>query len=138
MLNLYGSTTQNTMTLKMIVILGDLFIAFFSFSFSIRLFSHVGFIINTPITDGNYGTSITFVAMQLSKAGTYFYIGMRAYYYLVPLVFWLFGPLFMLVSTIVLVYVMFVIERTPKLDCTFLSEFFKQTSCPHNINPSIK
>lgn len=131
MLNLYGSTSASTMTLKLIVILGNLFIAFFSFSFSIRLFSHVGFIINTPISDGNYGTSITFVAMQLGKAGTYFYIGMRAYYFLVPLVFWLFGPLFMLASTIILVAIMFMIEKTPKLDCSFLSKFYKQTACSH-------
>lgn len=131
MLNMYGSTSASTMTMKLIVILGDLFVAFFSFYFSIRLFSHVGFIINTPISDGNYGTSITFVAMQLGKAGTYFYIGMRAYYFLVPLVFWLFGPLFMLTSTIILVAIMLMIEKTPKLDCSFLSKFYKQTSCPH-------
>lgn len=128
-LNLFGSTAQSTMTLKLLVLLGNLFIAFFSFSFSIRLFSHVGFIINTPTTDGNYGTSITFVAMQLNKAGSYFHIGMRAYYFLVPLVFWLFGPLFMLASALALVMLMFFIEKTPKLDCSFLSEFYKQTSC---------
>jgi len=131
MLNLYGSTSHSTMTLKLIVILGDLFIAFFSFSFSIRLFSHVGFIINTPLSEGNYGTSITFVAMQLTKAGTYFYIGMRAYYFLVPLVFWLFGPLFMVISSIILIAIMFKIERTPKLDCSYLSKFYKLTACPH-------
>lgn len=132
-LNIYGSTAHSTMTMKLIVILGDLFISFFSFSFSIRLFSHVGFIINTPITDGNYGTSITFVAMQLTKAGTYFYIGMRAYYFLVPLVFWLFGPQFMVISSIILVVIMFKIERTPSLDCSYLSKFYKTTTCSHKI-----
>jgi uncharacterized membrane protein len=69
--------------------------------------------------------------MQLTKAGTYFYIGMRAYYFLVPLVFWLFGPLFMVISSIILIAIMFKIERTPKLDCSYLSKFYKLTACPH-------
>lgn len=125
--NMFGSVAESTMTLKLLVILVNLFIAFFSYSFSIRLFSHVGFLINTPSADGNYGTSITFVAMQLNRAGGYFHIGMRAYYFLVPLVFWLFGPLLMVASTIVVVALIWYIERTPKLDCGYLAAFFKQT-----------
>jgi uncharacterized membrane protein len=126
-LNALGSTAQSTMTLKLLVILANLFIAFFNFSFSIRLFSHVGFIINTPPADENYGTSITFVAMQLNKAGSYFHFGMRAYYFLIPLIFWLFGPLLMVLSTIIVVVLISHIEKTPKLDCGYLAGFFKQT-----------
>jgi uncharacterized membrane protein len=125
--NMFGSTSQSTMTLKLLVILANLFIAFFSFSFSIRLFSHVGFIVNTPSADGNYGTSITFVAMQLNRAGCYFHVGMRAYYFLVPLVFWLFGPLLMVLSTVIVVALISYIERTPKMDCGYLAAFFKQS-----------
>ncbi len=125
--NLFGSTAESTMTLKLLVILANLFIAFFSFSFSIRLFSHAGFIVNTPSADGNYGTSFTFVAMQLNKAGSYFHIGMRAYYFLIPLIFWLFGPLLMVASTIIVVALISHIEKTPKLDCGYLAQFYKQT-----------
>lgn len=125
--NVLGSTTQSTMALKMLVILVDLFIAFFSFSFSIRLYNHVGFLINTPPMDGNYGTSITFVSMQLNKAGGYFHIGMRAYYFLIPLVFWMFGPLLMVLSTVIMVVLVFRIEKTPKMDCGYLAAFFRQT-----------
>ncbi len=126
-LNLFGSIAQSTITLKLLTILGNLFVAFFSFSFSIRLFSHVGFIINTPPMDGNYGTSMTFIAMQLNKAGSYFHIGMHAYYFLVPLIFWLFGPIFMLCSTIFVVIIISHIEKTPKLDCSYLEKFYKET-----------
>lgn len=125
--NMFGSTAQSTMTLKLLVILANLFIAFFSFSFSIRLFSHAGFIVNTPSADGNYGTSITFVAMQLNKAGSYFHLGMRAYYFLIPLIFWLFGPLLMVLSTVIVVALISYIEKTPKLDCGYLAQFYKQT-----------
>ena len=34
----------------------------------------------TPSEEASYGSSITFVAMQLNKAGDYFHMGMRAYY----------------------------------------------------------
>ncbi|WP_419787099.1 DUF599 domain-containing protein [Pseudodesulfovibrio sp.] len=125
--NLFGSTARSTITLKLLVILINLFIAFFNFSFAIRLFSHVGFLINAPSEEASYGSSITFVAMQINKAGDYFHIGMRAYYFLVPLIFWLFGPMLMVVATIVVVALIARIERTPKLDSEYLSVFFKHS-----------
>jgi len=128
-MNIFGSRAESTLTLKLLVILGNLFIAFFNFSFAIRLFSHVGFLINTPPEEGNYGASITFVAMELNKAGSYFHMGMRAYYFLVPLIFWLFSPLFMLVATVTLVAFVARIEKTPSLNCEYLSTLFKN-SCP--------
>lgn len=123
--NLFGSTAQSTLTLKLLIILANLFISFFSFSFSIRLYNHVGFMINVP-EDVNLGTSFTFVAMQLNKAAKYFHAGILSYYFLVPLVFWLFGPLLMVASTVVVIVIMYIIEKTPKLDCGYLALFYKQ------------
>jgi uncharacterized membrane protein len=40
---------------------------------------------------------------------------MRAYYFLVPLVFWLFGPHFMLLATVSLIFVLYRIDRAPKI-----------------------
>jgi uncharacterized membrane protein len=39
---------------------------------------------------------------------------MRAYYVAVPLVFWLFGPHFMLLSTVILLPILFYLDRAPK------------------------
>ncbi|MGE4194244.1 MAG: DUF599 domain-containing protein [Pseudodesulfovibrio sp.] len=128
-LNLFGSRAESTLTLKLLVILANLFIAFFNFSFAIRLFSHVGFLINTPPEEGSYGASITFVAIQLNKAGGYFHMGMRAYYFLVPLIFWLFSPVFMVLATVTLVILVWRIEKTPRLDCSYLGAIYKN-SCP--------
>jgi len=41
-------------------------------------------------------------------------LGMRAYYFSVPLVFWLFGPHFMLAASIVLIAVLYHVDRTPR------------------------
>ncbi|QGY41832.1 DUF599 family protein [Pseudodesulfovibrio cashew] len=129
-MNLFGSKMESTITLKLLVILGNLFIAFFNFSFSIRLFNHSGFLINTPPEEGSYGASMTFVAMQLNKAGGYFHMGMRAYYFLVPLVFWLFSPVFMVLAAITVVILISRIEKTPRLDCKYLDSMF-ENSCPY-------
>ena len=119
--NIFGSTEQSTLALKLVVLLVNLFIAFFSFSNSIRLFNHVGFMVNVPCSEGNYSTSFTFVAMQLNRAANQFHIGMRAFYYLVPLIFWLFGPLLLIASTVMMIIVVFMLDKTPKLHYDYIS-----------------
>jgi uncharacterized membrane protein len=128
-MNLFGSIEQSTLALKLIVLLVNLFIAFFSFSSSIRLYNHVGFMINVPCSDRDYSTSFTFVAMQLNRAASHFHMGIRAYYYMVPLVFWLFGPLFMLLATALMIGVIFFIDKTPKMDYDNLCSFGDKGAC---------
>jgi uncharacterized membrane protein len=54
---------------------------------------------------------------------------MRAYYFLVPLIFWLFSPVFMVLATVTLVILVWRIEKTPRLDCSYLGAIYKN-SCP--------
>lgn len=101
--------------LKLILLLLDLFVAFFAFSLSIRVFNHVGYMINVPQALGYKAVSPDKVAAHLNRAGRLYGIGMRAYYLMVPLVLWLFGPYFMLGATGVLVPILFVVDRAPKI-----------------------
>lgn len=114
-LNLVGTTRTDLWLGKLLILLVDLFVAFFSFSMSVRVYNHVGYMINVPIKLNHRSISPRHVAAHLNQAGKYYSIGMRAYYFLVPLVFWLFGPHFMLVSTILLIAVLSRIDRAPKL-----------------------
>lgn len=123
MLNIFGSTERSTLALKLLVLLINLFIAFFSFSSSIRLYNHVGFMINTPCTDGNYSSSLTFVAIQLNRAANHFHFGMRAFYFLIPLVFWIFGPLLLIGATIATILVVYFLDRTPPLYCDYITPY---------------
>ena len=100
---------------KLIFLLLDLFVAFFSFAMSIRVYNHVGYMINVPLGLNHKMITPAHVALQLNRAGGFYSIGMRAYYFLVPLVFWLFGPYFMLASTIGLLLVLYRLDRAPKL-----------------------
>jgi uncharacterized membrane protein len=98
---------------KLIFLIVDLFVAFFSFATSVRLFNHVGYMINVPLALGYGATSPECVAAELDRAGHWYGLGMRAYYVLVPLVLWLFGPFLMTLATPVVLFVLFKIDRMP-------------------------
>ena len=114
-LNMVGAINPMLWMVKLLLLLLDLFVAFFGFSMAIRIYNHVGFMINVPVRLNHKMITPAHVATHLNRAGHFYSMGMRAYYYLVPMVFWLFGPHFMLVSTIVLLLALYRIDRAPKI-----------------------
>jgi len=114
-LNMVGAINPMLWMAKLILLLLDLFVAFFSFSMAVRVFNHVGYMINVPLRLNHKMITPAHVATHLNRAGHFYSMGMRAYYFLVPLVFWLFGPHFMLVATICLLMVLYRIDRAPKI-----------------------
>jgi uncharacterized membrane protein len=113
-LNMFGATHAELWLTKLLVLLLDMLVAFFSFAQAIRLYHHVGYMINVPMTMKHRALSSQHVALHLNRAGSFYAIGMRAYYVSVPLVFWLFGPHFMLLSTVILIPILYYLDRTPK------------------------
>ena len=114
-LNIFGAKHQEVWMVKLICLLLDLFFAFFSFAMSIRVFNHVGYMINVPTAQNHKSITPQHVAIHLNRAGQFYSLGMRAYYFAVPLLFWLFGPHLMLLATLGLVFVMYRLDRAPKL-----------------------
>lgn len=114
-LNLFGARQPELWLTKLLALLLDLFVAFFAFSMSIRVYNHVGYMINVPHGRGHRGISPQHVAAHLNRAGRFYSAGMRAYYFLVPLVFSLFGPHLMLTATVGLIVVLYNIDRAPKI-----------------------
>jgi uncharacterized membrane protein len=123
-LNTFGTKHPNLWTIKILALLLDLFVAFFCFSMAIRVYHHVGYMINVPHTLNHKLITPKHVALHLNRGGNYYYIGMRAYFYMVPLVFWLFGPHFMLIATIGLVVSLYFMDRAPKI----LSEDYREAT----------
>jgi len=120
-LNVFGAKHPELWMFKLICLLLDLFFAFFSFAMSIRVFNHVGYMINVPSSLNHKAITPEHVAIYLNRAGRFYSLGMRAYYFSVPLLFWLFGPHLMLIATLGLVFVLYRLDRTPKLlaeDCS--------------------
>jgi uncharacterized membrane protein len=115
-LNFLGHASAEMWMFKLLMMLFDLLFAFFSFAMSVRIFHHIGYLINVPLEKGVEAGQIRKVEAQLNRAGTYYRIGMRAYYFTVPLLFWLFGPILLLGATLAVVFFMFHLDRAPKHD----------------------
>lgn len=126
-----GTRSPELWMIKLILLLLDFFIAFFSFSMSIRVYNHVGYMINVPLTLRRKVISPQHVAYHLNRAGNYYSVGMRAYYFAVPLVFWLFGPHFLLAATLVLIPVLYRLDRAPKI----IAEDYSESVFPSGKHP---
>ena len=113
-LNFLGSAGAEMWLFKLLMMLFDLLFAFFSFSMSVRIFHHIGYLINVPLNKSNEALQIRQVGAQFNRAGIYYRIGMRSYYYTVPLLFWLFGPLWLLGATVAMVFFLFHLDRAPR------------------------
>ncbi|MEJ2508852.1 MAG: DUF599 domain-containing protein [Gammaproteobacteria bacterium] len=114
MLNAVGSLHPGLWVAKLLCLVVDFFIAFFSFSMALRLFNHVGYQVTIPARLRPAAITPEKVAIHLNRAGSYYSIGMRAYYFSVPLVFWLFGPHLMVMAALILIAVLYHIDRAPK------------------------
>jgi len=115
-LNFLGRAGAEMWLFKLLMMLFDLLFAFFSFSMSVRIFHHIGYLINVPLDKGSEALQIRQVGAQFNRAGIYYRIGMRAYYFTVPLLFWLFGPLWLLGATMAMVFFLFHLDRAPRHD----------------------
>jgi uncharacterized membrane protein len=115
-LNFLGQSSTELWVFKLLLMLFDLLFAFFSFSMSVRIFHHIGYLINVPLDKLQESAQIKHVEAQLNRAGVYYRVGMRAYYFTVPLLFWLFGPHFLLGATGALVFFLYHMDRSPQHD----------------------
>ena len=113
-LNFVGAVNTQIWTIKLLAILVDLFVAFFAFAMSVRTYNHVGFMLYVPAHVEHPILTAEFVAHHLNRAGRLYSIGMRAYYTLVPLVFWLFGPVFMIAATVGLLFTLSMFDRATR------------------------
>ncbi|MBI5041715.1 MAG: DUF599 domain-containing protein [Gammaproteobacteria bacterium] len=98
-LNLLGSLHTGLLMTKLLILVVDFVVAFFAFAMAVRLFNHVGYQINIPIGLDKPPITSHQVAIHLNRAGGFYSIGMRAYFYAVPLLFWLFGPEMLIAAT---------------------------------------
>jgi uncharacterized membrane protein len=117
-ISLLGPPSAEVWTVKVICLLADFLVAFFSFTMSIRLANQVLFLINVPeaARAGNDALAPKEVARRLNRAGYTMAVGIRSLFFAVPLVFWLFGPAFLFVATIGLLVALFRLDRSQVMD----------------------
>ena len=111
--NVAGSSSSGLWVAKVIAMLADFIVAFFAFAMAIRLANHVVFMINVPGPAPHPLLTPEQVAHRLNLAGAHFATGMRAFFFAVPLVFWLFGPAMLVIATLGLVFALHRLDRNP-------------------------
>ena len=111
-INTWGSREPGMWIFKLMLLVVDFFVAFFAFSLAVRGYHHAGYLINVPLA-GRHGITTDRVVKVLERASRYYSIGMRTYYFSVPLVLWLFGPTWMLAATLILVAVLNHLDHLP-------------------------
>lgn len=110
-LNLVSQHSAEVWIVKVLALLIDFIVAFFAFAMTVRLANQVVFMINVPDTGAHLNLSPHSVGQRLNRAGNLFSIGMRAFFFAVPLVFWLFGPMFLVIASTGLVFVFYRLDR---------------------------
>jgi uncharacterized membrane protein len=110
-LNVVGTHAAELWIIKVMCLLLDFIVAFFAFAMAVRLINHVVFMLNILERDSHHALSPAGVARRLNRAGNMFAIGMRAFFFAVPLVFWLFGPILLVVATVGLVFALHRLDR---------------------------
>jgi uncharacterized membrane protein len=122
MLSSNGSFSTELWIIKVMLLLIVFVVSFFAFAMSVRLTNHVVFMLNVGEHDANHNLSPEAVGRRMQRAGHMFAIGMRAFFFAVPLVFWLFGPYFLLASTIGLVVTLYRVDRSEPEDIAELQK----------------
>ena len=109
-LNLLGTRTEALWMFKLMLLGIIFFITFFNFTLAIRYYNHAGFMINT-FEQNNATVSEEAVTQVVNHAALHYTIGMRGFYLSVPLALWLFGPVWMFLGSLVLVAVLYRLDR---------------------------
>lgn len=115
LINALGSSAAELWIVKVLCLLADFIFAFFAFAMAVRLANHVVFMINVPGPPAHPLLAPAQVARRLNRAGGHFAAGMRAFFFAVPLVFWLFGPVFLVIATGGLVFALHRLDSHPEL-----------------------
>jgi uncharacterized membrane protein len=109
-LNLFGHHGATLWAFKLLALSVLFFYAFFNFTLSVRYYNHAGLMINVP-QDLEPSATVATVTAILNHGALHYTMGLRGFYLAIPLGLWLFGPLWMLGGAMVLVAVLYRLDR---------------------------
>lgn len=93
--------------LKLLLLAFDFFFAFFNFTLTIRYYNHASFQLNIPLGIQSLQSIINVVTF----GANYYTLGMRCYYLSIPLALWLFGGFWFLLGALLLIWVLYRLDR---------------------------
>lgn len=123
---LLGGDNPKLLSFKYLTLIACFLFSFFSYSQSIRYTNHVNFLVNIPLQEAMaIRISPEYVANVLAKGCNFFTAGTRGFYFALPLLLWLFSPIAVLCTCILLVPVLYYLD-TSDLDSD--DEFLRKNS----------
>lgn len=131
----FGDQSQIGSSLKFFSILVCFLLAFLLNVQSIRYYSHASILINVPFKKmaSPYLTA-DYVGRTVNRGGYFWSLGLRAFYFSLPLFLWIFGPIPMFCSCLALVFLFYFLDFTLDFgtisdhDCVFTSGDEEQAS----------
>jgi uncharacterized membrane protein len=109
-LNLFGHPSETLWVIKLFVLSALFFYAFFNFTLSVRYYNHASLLINVP-QDLEPASSINTISTVLNRGALHYTLGMRGFYLAIPLGLWLFGPIWMLGGSVLIVLILYRLDR---------------------------
>jgi len=105
-IKVFGSESKVLLDVKILIIVSVYFMVFISHAISMRYITHVGFVVNASIDE----RSTHFAIHQLLRGGRHFTIGQRCIYLTIPLLLWLFDPLYMVIAVLLLIFLLYQLD----------------------------
>lgn len=105
-LNVLGSQDHVLLTLKFFALIVNFFITFFNFTLSLRFYNYVALEIGAADQAASPGDRAE-IADHLNRAAAHYTWGMRGYYFCIPLVMWMLGPLWLLAGAILMTFALY-------------------------------
>jgi uncharacterized membrane protein len=109
-LNVFGHPSETLWVIKLFVLSALFFYAFFNFTLSIRYYNHGSLLINVP-QDLEPASSVDVITSVLNHGALHYTLGMRGFYLAIPLGLWLFGPMWLLGGSVLIVFVLHRLDR---------------------------
>lgn len=100
--------------IKLGLLLFDFSVAFFCFAMAVRFFNHVGYMINLPPNESNSSLLAQQTSAYLNRAGIYYTRGTRTFFLSLPIIMWIFGPAFLMLTSLVLVSQLYLLDKVSK------------------------
>ncbi|KAE9605975.1 hypothetical protein Lal_00025559 [Lupinus albus] len=113
----FGDKSQLGLSIKFFSILVCFMFAFLLNVQSVRYYSHASILINVPFKKLSQSLShqmltVEYVAATINRGSYFWSLGLRAFYFSVPLFMWIFGPIPMLFSCFTLIFMLYFLDVT--------------------------
>lgn len=108
---IYGNTSRSMVYVKYISLLSCFLVAFACFFQTTMHLVHASFLISMPNKHDNNDIPVIYVEKEVIKGSHFWLIGLRLLYFATNLLLWVFGPIPMFVCSVVMVVLLFNLDR---------------------------